>query len=80
MLPTRPNLLTVREVATALRVSIPTIYRWIADGEMPAIRYGQPRTGDDKRGGAIRVPESAVAEYLNGSVATPTAVPEGIAS
>ncbi|MFJ2676367.1 helix-turn-helix domain-containing protein [Streptomyces sp. NPDC087525] len=61
MLPDSSRLLTVREVAAALRVSIPTVYRWIANDEMRAIRYGKPRAiGDAKRGGAIRIPESEV--------------------
>lgn len=73
MLPASPNLLTVREAATALRVSKPTIYRWIANGELPAIRYGQPRPeGDSRRGGAIRIPETAVQAYMNDGLVTPT--------
>lgn len=66
MLPDSPRLLTVREVAVALRVSIPTVYRWIASEEMKAIRYGKPRlVGDAKRGGAIRIPESEVEVRLS---------------
>lgn len=69
MLPASPNLLNVREAAAALRVSKPTIYRWIANGELPAIRYGQPRPeGDARRGGAIRIPKSAVAALLADSL------------
>jgi excisionase family DNA binding protein len=66
MLPAAQKLLTVREAAATLRVSKPTIYRWIAAGELPAIRYGQPRPdGDVRRGGAIRIPEAAVLAYLD---------------
>ena len=66
MLPDSPRLLTVKEVAAALRVSIPTIYRWIAHDEMKAIRYGKPRIiGDTKRGGAIRIPASEVEDRLS---------------
>lgn len=65
MLPAAEELLTVREAAAALRVSKPTIYRWIAAGDLPAIRYGQPRAeGDARRGGAIRVPKGAVMACL----------------
>ncbi|MFD9564389.1 helix-turn-helix domain-containing protein [Streptomyces sp. NPDC059994] len=65
MLPNGPKLLTVREVAAALRVSIPTIYRWVATGSLPSIRYGQESVADEqKRGGAIRIPESAVTPLL----------------
>ncbi len=70
MLPTSQALLTVREAATALRVSKPTIYRWIASGELPSIRYGRPRAaGDTRRGGAIRIPKAAVDECLRLSAA-----------
>jgi excisionase family DNA binding protein len=66
MLPASQPLLTVQEAAVALRVSKPTIYRWIAQGDLPAIRYGQPRPeGDARRGGAIRIPEAAVLAYLD---------------
>ncbi|WP_438489541.1 helix-turn-helix domain-containing protein [Streptomyces sp. S186] len=66
MLPAAQKLLTVGEAAATLRVSKPTIYRWIANGELPAIRYGQPRPeGDARRGGAIRIPKDAVLECLS---------------
>lgn len=66
MLSDSPQLLTVREVAAALRVSIPTVYRWIAHDEMKAIRYGKARVnGDTKRGGAIRIPASEVEDRLS---------------
>lgn len=66
MLSDSSRLLTVREVAAALRVSIPTVYRWIAQDEMRAIRYGKPRSsGDTKRGGAIRIPLAEVETRLS---------------
>ncbi|MFI5769620.1 helix-turn-helix domain-containing protein [Streptomyces sp. NPDC051658] len=65
MLPAAQELLTVKETAVALRISEPTIYRWIANGDLPAIRYGQPRTeGDSRRGGAIRIPKDVVMALL----------------
>lgn len=33
--------MTVREVATAMRVSTMTVYRLIRDGQLPAIRVGK---------------------------------------
>lgn len=46
--------LTVREAADLLRVSVPTIRRWIASGRLRAVRPG---------GRTVRVPRS---EALNG--------------
>lgn len=61
MLPAAQELLTVKETAAVLRVSEPTVYRWIANGDLPAIRYGQPRAeGDTRRGGAIRIEKGVV--------------------
>ncbi|PAZ15646.1 hypothetical protein CLM62_12685 [Streptomyces sp. SA15] len=61
MLPADQELLTVREAAVLLRISKPTVYRWIDNGDLPAIRYGQPRAeGDPRRGGAIRIPRDVV--------------------
>jgi excisionase family DNA binding protein len=47
-------LLTVAEVATALRVSDMTIYRLIRAGELPAIRVGSH----------YRIREQALVSYL----------------
>jgi excisionase family DNA binding protein len=48
-------LLTINEVAAALRVSKMTIYRLVQAGELPAIRIGR----------SIRVPASALRAYLD---------------
>jgi excisionase family DNA binding protein len=60
-------MLRVKEVAKVLRVHPATVYRWIDEGHMPAVRYGRPVVvGETKRqrgGGAIRVPESALADF-----------------
>ncbi|WP_327066858.1 helix-turn-helix domain-containing protein [Kitasatospora sp. NBC_01302] len=65
MLPESPPVLTVREVAKALRVSVPTIYRWVKGGELEAIRHGkQWSRGQAGRGGAIRIPAAVVAAKL----------------
>lgn len=66
MLPAAQELLTVRETAVLLRISKPTVYRWIDNGDLPAIRYGQPRAeGDARRGGAIRIPRDIVMALRN---------------
>jgi len=70
VLPDQLPLLTVKEVAAALRVSTPTVYRWVSDGEMEAIRYGKPLVaGSTKRGGAIRIPRAEVDARLASTAA-----------
>ncbi|WP_406730917.1 helix-turn-helix domain-containing protein [Streptomyces sp. NBC_01794] len=59
-------MLRVKEVATRLKVHPATVYRWIKEGHLEAVRYGKPQvvgaaTGGP--GGAIRVPESALAVF-----------------
>jgi excisionase family DNA binding protein len=49
------NLLTIQEVADWAKVSTKTVYRWIADNKMPAIRLGN-RT--------YRIPEKAIIDFL----------------
>ena len=49
------NLLTIQEVADWAKVSTKTVYRWIADDKIPALRLGN-RT--------YRIPEKAIIEYL----------------
>jgi excisionase family DNA binding protein len=59
-----PNVLRVKEVADRLRVHPATVYRWIADGRLPAVRYGIPVDPDQPikgGGGSIRIPEEALA-------------------
>jgi excisionase family DNA binding protein len=48
------NLLTVAEVARALRVSRMTVYRLIHAGDLAAVQVGR----------SYRVPESAMDSYL----------------
>ena len=48
------SLLTVAEVASAMRVSTMTVYRLIKSGELPAVRVGR----------SYRVRGSAVEQYL----------------
>jgi excisionase family DNA binding protein len=48
---------TVAEVALIMRVSKMTVYRLVHSGELPAVRVGR----------SLRVPESAVHDYLRTS-------------
>ena len=51
------TLLTVAEVAAAMRVSKMTVYRLVHSGELPALRVGK----------SFRVSQDAVNEYLRKS-------------
>ena len=50
-------LLTPHEVATRCRVSLRTVRRWIADGELPVLRLGR----------SVRIRKSALAAFLRRS-------------
>ena len=52
------KLLTVQEVADWAKVSTKTVYRWIADNKIPAIRFGS-RT--------YRISEKDLIDYLENS-------------
>lgn len=59
-------MLRVKEVATRLKVHPATVYRWIKEGHLQAVRYGKPQVVGESAGGpggAIRVPESALAAF-----------------
>jgi excisionase family DNA binding protein len=60
------------EVADRLRVSRSTVYNLIASGRLTAYRNG----GGKVRPRGVRIPESAVDAYLNGSLIAPTAAEE----
>ena len=49
------NSLTIHEVADWAKVSTKTIYRWISDNKIPAIRL---------RNRTYRIPEKAIIDYL----------------
>jgi excisionase family DNA binding protein len=49
------NLLTIQEVADWAKVSTKTVYRWIPDNKIPAVRLGN-RT--------YRITEKAIIDYL----------------
>lgn len=59
-------MLRVKEVAARLDVHPATVYRWIKEGHLPAVRYGKPQVAGSIKtgpGGAIRVPESALVSF-----------------
>ena len=60
-------LLTVAEVADALRVSTMTVYRLIRTGELAAVRIGR----------TYRVSDSAFEDYLRRQAVQPEASSEG---
>lgn len=62
------EFLNAAEVALRLRVSRSTVYNLIASGRLAAHCNG----GGKIRPRGLRVPASAVDEYLSGSLVTPT--------
>lgn len=59
-------MLRVKEVATRLNVHPATVYRWIKEGHLEAVRYGRPQpigAVANGPGGAIRIPEAALAAF-----------------
>jgi excisionase family DNA binding protein len=53
-----PPLLTVREVANALRLTPAQVRRLIAQGELEGFKLGS------RQGSSLRVPAQALAEWL----------------
>ncbi len=64
------RLLRAQEVADRLNVHVSTVYRLADSGRLRAHRIGEGRLR--KRG--LRVPESAVTDYLAHSLITPAEV------
>lgn len=52
------TLLRVRQVADRLGVSIPTVRRWIAAGDLEALRLGRP-------GSSLRITEGALLRFIS---------------
>jgi excisionase family DNA binding protein len=55
----RNELLTVEQVAARLQLSKPTVYRLIANGQLPALQLAGP-------GSTIRIAEYELEEWLFG--------------
>lgn len=51
------ELLTVAEVAAALRVSKMTVYRTVHSGDLPSVQFGR----------SFRIPATAVEAYMPGA-------------
>jgi excisionase family DNA binding protein len=52
-----PDVLTLRELASYLRVSLRTAYQLVADGDVPAVKIG----------GQWRIPRAALERQLAGA-------------
>jgi excisionase family DNA binding protein len=52
-----PELLRIPEAAERLNVSRASVYRWIEEGRLPAVRLGG-------RGAPLRIPEAELGEWL----------------
>lgn len=73
---TAEKLLPAAEVAEALNVSLTAVYRLVRSGDLPSHRFGKGKV----RPRGVRIPQSAVVEYLSGaSAAVPTASKEAAA-
>ena len=55
--PRESNLLSVAQVARRLNVSKPTVYRRIWEGQLPALRIGEPV-------GPLRIDEAELERWL----------------
>jgi excisionase family DNA binding protein len=52
-----PHLLRVPDAAQRLSVSLASLYRWIAEGRVPAVQLGGP-------GAPLRIPEDELEDWL----------------
>lgn len=67
---TQPErLLDASEVAAALRISLTSVYRLARSGDLRSHRFGKGKV----RPRGLRIPESAVTEYLRTSRTEPAA-------
>ncbi len=64
------NLLTVEEVAPLVRLSEQGLYRAIREGQFPAVRIGSK----------IRIPESAVCQFVAAQIGEKTNAQESVNS
>jgi excisionase family DNA binding protein len=64
------KMLPAAEVAEALNVSLTAVYRLVRSGDLPSHRFGKGKI----RPRGVRIPESAVAEFLRAAAVTATEV------
>lgn len=64
------QMLTASEVARRLNVHVSTVYRLTDNGDLRAYRIG----GGVVRRRGLRIPESAVTDYLSNSLIAPSEV------
>lgn len=64
------KLLAAADVAAALNLSLTAVYRLARSGDLRSHRLGKGKV----RPRGLRIPESAVTEYLDGSTITPSEV------
>ncbi|MFF0166776.1 helix-turn-helix transcriptional regulator [Streptomyces prasinus] len=69
---TTEKLLPAADVASALNLSLTAVYRLVRSGDLPSHRFGKGKI----RPRGVRIPESAIEAYLNGSLTAPTAAEE----
>lgn len=64
------KLLAAADVAEKLNLSLTAVYRLTRSGDLRSHRLGKGKV----RPRGLRIPESAVTEYLTGSIACPSEV------
>jgi excisionase family DNA binding protein len=67
--PQKERLLDASEVAKALSISVTSVYRLVRGGDLRSHRFGKGKL----RPRGLRIPESALADYLHTSQNQPTA-------
>lgn len=67
---TTEKLLPAADVATALNLSLTSVYRLVRSGDLPSHRFGKGKI----RPRGVRVPEAAVTAYLADSLIAPAEV------
>ncbi|MEW6718899.1 MAG: helix-turn-helix domain-containing protein [Thermodesulfobacteriota bacterium] len=59
-----PRLLTITEVAKALRCSPPTVYALVRSNQLPAVTFSTDTPGRKTERGVFRVTEEALVDFV----------------